>query len=433
MLSNDHRWAWLENIKHTLSRKVYEQLLKDIAKVNDDLHYITRQSILLEPYRQKRRSKQLTIGLKTVREHATSIYRTFIRGKGWNCHCTIHHIARLRLETRFVSLKKENAKVTSSAQFTILLAQRRKEMPQPIAQYQAVEISSSFDKKTDEIVRNDSNTKLRTVKFASSPVLSRQDCRSSETSLNEERKLILDFCSKLYAARNPDNAVGFVVDEENERHTHHFTLVDPIISNEAQMKSLNDLLSCSERESRKNYLSRGGRLRIAVILASSILQLHGTPWLKAQWTCKDVYFLERNISGNGQGHVYPYLPWKLCKDDSNFLVSTVDQKQPARCEILFALGQVLVELCFGKPLTELCAPEDDMQDEETLMTTTAQRLLDEVDREMGDSYGDVVRRCLRPPFDVRVMSFENEELQHLVFDKIVTPLSNDLDHFEGRI
>lgn len=386
MLSNDQRWAWFENIKHTLSRKIYEQLLKDIAKANDDLYHITRQSILLEPYRQKRRSKQLTTGLKTVREHATSIYQTFIRGKGWNCHCTTHHIARLRLETRFVSLEKENVKVTPSAPFTILLAQRIKELPQPIAQYQAVEISSSFDKKTDEIVRNDSITKSRTVKFASSPVLSRQDCHSPKASLNEERKLILDFCSKLYAARNSDNAIGFVVDEENDKHTHHFTLVDPIISNESQMKSLNDLLSCSERESRRNDLSRGGRLRIAVILASSILQLHGTPWLKSHWTCKDVYLLERNISGNGQGHVYPYLPWKLCKDDSSSPVSNIDQKQPARCEILFALGQVLVELCFGKPLTELCAPEDDLHNEETLRTTTAQRLLDEVDREMGDSY-----------------------------------------------
>lgn len=416
----------MKGIKMTVSINTYRQLLENVDKANYDLREIVHQSISLESHRQRRRSKHFIAQLKAFRQHAASIYYAFILGKGWNCHCKINHVARLRLETRPTLLGIANTNATT-AQFRILVAQREK---RAIIQYQAVEILSFFDKKNIVVIRNDSKTKSRMVSF--DPISSQHSVHFSETSLNQDSNLIVNLCSKLYTAQNSGKAIGFVVDKENDKHKHHFTLADPIITSESEMKSLRDLLSCSGRESRNNRFLRGERLRIAVILASSVLQLHGTPWLEAQWTCRDIHLHERDCSEDDREQYDPYLPWMLCKNSFQPPISSIDQKQSSRCEILIALGLVLVELCVGKPLTEMHTPEDNHQSEFMSRLNTAEKMLDVVYREMGASYGDVVRRCLRQPFDVRVISLENEELQQMVFDKIVTPLSNDLENFEGR-
>ena len=103
-----------------------------------------------------------------------------------------------------------------------------------------------------------------------------------------------------------------------------------------------------------------------------------------------------------------------------------------RSQVLFALGLTLIELCFGKTLAEMHAPEDGDPNDADTQTRTAYRRYHDVYSEMGTSYGDAVRRCLHQPFDVRDMSLDNEELQEKVFDDIVTPLNDDLINFNGR-
>ena len=48
---------------------------------------------------------------------------------------------------------------------------------------------------------------------------------------------------------------------------------------------------------------------------------------------------------------------------------------------------------------------------------------------MGIEYGDVVRRCLYQPFDVRELSLDIEEVQQKVLDDIVNPLVVSLNAF----
>ncbi|MCJ1459930.1 hypothetical protein MMC28_010309, partial [Mycoblastus sanguinarius] len=67
----------------------------------------------------------------------------------------------------------------------------------------------------------------------------------------------------------------------------------------------------------------------------------------------------------------------------------------------------------------------------TTRLMSARRLLDEVYEESGSRYGDVVRRCLDCPYDFRDLSLDNDKFQEAIFNTIVTPLSQDLDTFEG--
>ena len=116
-----------------------------------------------------------------------------------------------------------------------------------------------------------------------------------------------------------------------------------------------------------------------------------------------------------------------CSVDSVNLEHLMD-----RCQVLLALGLALVELCFGRTLLEMQKPEDSDPNEDITKYRTVRRLLNPVYNEMGTLYGDVVRRCLLQPFDVRDMSLDNEELQQKVFDDVVTPLVEDLNNFNGR-
>lgn len=96
------------------------------------------------------------------------------------------------------------------------------------------------------------------------------------------------------------------------------------------------------------------------------------------------------------------------------------------------LGLTLVELCFGRILSDLEEPFDVDPNETITRMMTAQRLLDHVENEGGNRYGDVVRRCLFCPFDIRDFSVDNEAFQQIVFDNIVTPLVDNLNDFNGK-
>lgn len=74
---------------------------------------------------------------------------------------------------------------------------------------------------------------------------------------------------------------------------------------------------------------------------------------------------------------------------------------------------------------------DSDNDTTEIMTNfnTACRLIPYVYEGGGEKYGNVVRRCLKNPPDVRDATMDNEEFQRAVFDDIVTPLKENLDIF----
>ena len=104
-----------------------------------------------------------------------------------------------------------------------------------------------------------------------------------------------------------------------------------------------------------------------------------------------------------------------------------------RSDVLLALGLTLVELCFGRTLAHMRKPEDVDANKTATRLRTAIRLHPRVDNEMGIPYGDVVRKCLFQPFEVRELSLDIEEVQQKVLDDVVAPLVEDLNNFNGYL
>lgn len=409
-----------KRLKFTLQRDAYNEALEVIRLANGDLREITSQSIKLEAGRQKGLSKRDIDKLRLVRKHAASLYQAFITNKAWNCNCG--HLASLRLELHPVAV--ESAK----SDFRLLLSKQPKDCQGVTPEYQEVKVISSFDAKTSNTTNVDLQTKIRSVKFAD---YSPKSSRFNESTVNDHCKSITSLCGELFVSSRPDPLVGYIKGGENHDYKHSLYQIHTAIGSEGRTQSLSDLLSCSEHGPSKDRFRRRDRLRLAVTIASSVLQLHGTSWLKSQWNSKNIIFHE-NLEGE---HFYPYLEWRHCfaNNNSTYPVdSAFHANPPIPSETLLALGVTLVELCFGKSLAKMQSLSDQDSDEKNMRLKTAKRLVEDVYCEMGTSYGDAVRRCLHLQFDVRDMSLENEELQQLFFENVVTPLSNDLDNFEGR-
>ena len=426
----------LKRIKVTLSKNIHKEALDMIDKANKDLREITHQNIYLEPMRQKRRSKRPLAELQLVRKHATSLYQVFVTGKAWKCSCKMLHMASLRLESRPEALEAVNSDTAPKVRFRILLStSQERDSPWVTSQWQEVEVIPSLDKKVPSAINFGPRTSTKVVRFGPDPVPITTSISAKTPATKPDCEAIADMCSTLCSSHKSRKAIGFLVDEEDVEHKHYLYRANTTIGPETRSKSLGDLLSSSGPGSPGAPLLRSDRLRIAVTLASSVLQLDGTSWLKSQWSSKDIFFHEKSIQTNKPSYSYPYLSWKLCKTDGHLpgsFNSVLRGNLVIRSEVLFALGLTLIELCFGKTLAEMRIPADGNPNETTAEMNTAHRLCNSVYNEMGTSYGDAVRRCLYQPFDVRDMSLDNEELQQKVFDGIFTPLSDDLTNFNGR-
>ena len=412
------------------------EILQNIDKANKELRDITHQNMYLEPIRQGRRSKRRLAQLKLIRKHATSLYQVLITGKAWRCSCRILHMASLRLESRSDAFDATSVDTMEKVKFRILFFTRQgAENPQAMSRlWEEVEIVPTIDDALPGPISVGPQHATRSVRFQPDPVFIPREESLPWSTLGQDCELIADICSTLCANQKSDQAIGFLVDEENDKHKHYLYRANTAVGPEVRSKSLGDLLSHSGRGSHSAPLSRNNRLQIAVTLASSILQLHGTSWLEPQWSSKDILFHEKNNQTDNPSCACPYIARKIYVTNDN-AADPVDSLSLRDCvpriEALYALGLTLIELCFGKTLAEMQAPEDGRSNESMTKMATAYRLSDSVYYEMGASYGDAVRRCLYQPFDMRDMSLDNEDLQQKVFDEIVTPLNNDWLNFNG--
>ncbi len=249
---------------------------------------------------------------------------------------------------------------------------------------------------------------------------------------------INDICNAVSGHGGFRKGIGFLTDESVGQHRHDVYLVDDKVRQGMDPKSLEYLLQFSKQRGPGLSLSRRDRLYIAVTLASSVLQLDGTFWLRRQWRSGDILFLpleDWRASAPKVDFAHPYVSWKVSPEYVNTALIadlgriTVAHRIPS--EILFVLGITLTELCFGQNIYDMQIQEDIDTTEIMTNFNTASRLIDYVYSESGSRYGDVVRRCLKCPPDVRDASLDNAEFQEAVFDSIVTPLRQDFEDFNG--
>ena len=304
------------------------------------------------------------------------------------------------------------------------------------SQCQEIEVLSAEQQDNEPATVVQPNRPNKGVRFAMDSSSESKWTDSPKSAPTKSRSpSINDFCDVLRQTWGLREHLGCLISEENQGPRFDLYHRSTILERKLAYQSLGELLVASTESSPTRVFTRRDRLQVAVTLASSVLELSGTPWLSPFWTSSDIYFRGDGSELTAARLSYPYLPWRNCIFQEVTVSSTIsrsDIKISNRNEVIVALGLILVELCFGNTLLGMRMPEDDASDEWGVRMNTAYRLLDSVYDEMGGDYGDAVRRCLHQPFDERDMSLENGRIQEQVFDDIFTPLAEDLRNFEGK-
>lgn len=175
------------------------------------------------------------------------------------------------------------------------------------------------------------------------------------------------------------------------------------------------------------------RIQVALKLACTVLQLQSSPWLNDRWSSEDILLLHEGVDTDDRAVIEPYIrrvftsPTDCITNQSNAYGGTaVTGRRPGILnEALFALGLVLLELAYDKPLKSFQKPEDLGVDGKPNAFTdmiVAQRLEMTVERAAGLTYANVVRRCLHCTFDVDNPDLEDPKFYRAVYIGVVGPL-----------
>ena len=166
-----------------------------------------------------------------------------------------------------------------------------------------------------------------------------------------------------------------------------------------QAVSLQQYISSLSKQNGLSGLPQYERLRLAKDLATAVLQYHGTPWLKLTWRSEDVIFFGQ-YQGTSNQEVFdltvPHLNVKVKGPDSENPQATCVSRTLAPNPILFGLGVVLLEIAYSATLQSLQQPSDLYNGPDSSFSEffAAKRLASSLGREMGVSYGKIVKKLI---------------------------------------
>lgn len=185
-------------------------------------------------------------------------------------------------------------------------------------------------------------------------------------------------------------------------------------------------------------LDRQQRLQIALILASSYIQLHPTAWLASKWSKKDIFFFYDQDDPSEVQTSQPYISRALSdqlqgkKNDIAMNVSCTSTNEFRHG--IHSLGIMLLELCFGRPIEEhpdwkRHNPADEKLVELVNYGVASTWCAEELLGEGGPKYKSAVDWCLHHVPDSRTGAGEKQDQwREDMFARVVEPVKKCHEH-----
>ena len=274
---------------------------------------------------------------------------------------------------------------------------------------------------------------------ASTPKMSSSTTSDFLLSQNDFSKLNkIDSLCQALAPQN-EHCLGYLNPSERHALTVYCAQDGTSRLNRRAVSSFKELMAPRPRSdglplTRGNLpLSWAERLEIALTVASSILQLQQTLWLRDDWTKEDLS-LGKDCKDKTKQYVLVFKAFPA----TEFTDSTRAAKVFGlpRNKTLFALDVFLIDLCQGEAFESLRSPQDplDANGHTNILTdlSAADRLTKHIYGEVGDRYGDVVRRCIHCDFNQRSVNLEDDDFQHAVYEGVIMPLQANAREFRNE-
>ncbi|OKL55592.1 hypothetical protein UA08_09132 [Talaromyces atroroseus] len=193
----------------------------------------------------------------------------------------------------------------------------------------------------------------------------------------------------------------------------HYHIHDP--TNYARnLTPLGDILSSHNITTRQ-------RRTLALTLASGVLQLYDTPWLRDNWTLYDIYI----DSSQGVDYLYVLRMFDECSLQQHLPGRRPSALDCVRNRTLFALGVALLELTYGAPLSAQ-KTEEDLNDALT-PHRIVWRLTKKIEHDELPQFARAVFKCIHPDAEGFEFSLANQGFRRRFFQEVVLPLKNDYD------
>ncbi|KAH0536241.1 hypothetical protein FGG08_006863 [Glutinoglossum americanum] len=225
---------------------------------------------------------------------------------------------------------------------------------------------------------------------------------------------------------HPEPCLGFV--SRCTPNTDVCYCIEPVPYSEGrrQVISLHDLLSAQQRHSGFPLcFHERDRLKLAIILATSLLGLHSSPWMRDMWTSRDILFRPYLGDLDDEAILRPYISHSF--PNSQQAPPCIAPPPMVRNAALYALGKVLIQLIENRPLI-------DGSDQDTTSIDPEQKHAVELEptiyRKAGKTWAEVIRRCLYCEFDMGTTDsiLDNDEFLCRVYGLVIQPLAKALEY-----
>ncbi|OQE23488.1 hypothetical protein PENFLA_c011G04324 [Penicillium flavigenum] len=427
-----------KKFRDIFSKSIYLDLFARIDAANRILNTLVEQSDYRTTIQKRRISKRPLLRQRRAQKSARSLHNAIIRGKYWKCACLDQHSIHFVLSYPSEDTNDGSKESPGCPRFRMIFPSSSSiDLATGWCEVEAE--SDTIRSNVDPLDRFPHQGNQERAPFAKQKA--KVQFAFDESSEDEPFMIsdmpsvppIVDICSTLSTVEiNTDGEtnelIGFISDEN---HRHNMYYVRKLAGN-LRSQSLAELIAASSDffkapGSGSFLFTWGHRLRVAVNLACSVFQFHGS-WLKSQWRSRDIMFTKTSAGDIDK----PYVRWNVGSDlDTWSMCRDKPTSSLIQSEILFPLGLVLVELSLCQTLEALRIPEDDDRVEAYVNLKTATRLLQVVEEQSGTEYEKVARRCLLWP-GTKEPTLESEKMQDEIFQLIITPLVENLRNFEGR-
>ena len=440
-----------------LWRTDYEATLQKITDYNTRLRTLVTDWQGRESASRGRRAHRSSLtSLRGIRKYMRSLRNTLRSDDRWQCSEPHSHFLSLRLDDEKGAFTEDGSSATSKFALILWLRDhssssqshaqwfvRRFHMQVITAESANIPQNTSHVPSLDYIPSQKFALKsilkpvnrvhkdiMKAVVMAPSQAIPSMNQYSYKSMSPELTNICSHLCNRLPSVdlSNPFKCLGSVKDINDSTHFYEL-YVTQNLSETVQPETLHGVLAS---DLARTPLSQVGpdslyiwknRLRVAVILAMSVLQLQGS-WMDQQWGTKDIVLANdttNTASISGESSKLPYLDCKIPASPH-----ALSQPDPIiQSQVLFPLGLALTELACLQPIDKLRLPEDDRHNPSTTDLVTASRLLNIVRGHCGPNYAEAVRICLFWP-GPGGEDMNDEEFQSAVYDKVVQPLKEDL-------
>ncbi|KAF2814361.1 uncharacterized protein BDZ99DRAFT_554877 [Mytilinidion resinicola] len=424
-----------KRLRFSLNKSDYDDVMRSIRAANLALYRMTTQTISLENLynASAKTTRQAMPKFQSIHDRAEGFYSAL--SSGWKCPCHADHSVNLRLESRMEEMSSDDNSDSEDESmqdpFHVLFRYSQHHVKEPNAPVTSPWIWEEADVRITLEEKRSPPSQICPPRGAKGVRFAAQAKKAVRAALDPHPNLqpIQDLCAAISTLQKPQRDVCLPLLVTEYAKQKYGILIyphkDPPIDPESwSVSSLRQIL-------RDSKFTRQDRLRLAVTLASSVLQLHETPWLE-DWGKGNIFFIERSGSIL---YNHPFVSQHVNQGAQASQSSPIptSMSRIIRNPTLFSLGVFLIELWYGKSLQELHKPEDgpissgDLSADMRTQWYTADRIVDELYSDAGEKYSDAVRRCIRCNFDCRASSLDDVAFQKEVFQRVVSQLKENFD------